>query len=320
MVDEAKEPIEEQQKTTDEVVDEFFDKVETETPAESSPVEKPDETTDDAKADEDTTSQKSEEAKAEEEVPQEFHKHPAWQRILKERDEAKSLLAETDKGTDDADKQRIDKVLNSPSFVRAEMTEQGYKEEAINARLQELGHKVEAPPTNDVALVARELNIDLETMDANQKAAVTDIARIARIMAKDEARQIVSSEVEPLKEASLQTQRERNASTVVKQMQEVVTNEGVLDYKKDVEPEINKFLDANPDATQEDVIDHFGTISRQLTIGRLKQGAKQEQTNGKREANKPVQEGVVITPGKIPAKTGDVNTDMDNFLNAVDYR
>jgi len=333
-VTEAKEPIvetkpEAQPKPLDESIDEFFDKVEKETPGTSSiPEETKEAETKPKETSEVTPSLKSaEESKEETEIPKEFHEHDAWKRIkaketqaITERDEALSKIAELEKGTTDADKQRIDKVLNSPEFIRFEMGQKGYKDEAINARLAELGHKVEAPPTDDVKLIIDKLGLNPETVDANMKATITDIAKIASIIANDRIDKTLPGELEPLREASLMQQREKNASTITKQMEEIVSNEGVLDYKKDIEPEVNKFLDANPDATQEDVLDHFNSLSRQLTIGRLKQGNKQEVTSSLKETNKPVNEGVVITPGKIPPKTGDVNQDMDNFLDAVDYR
>ena len=76
-----------------------------------------------------------------EEVPKEFHKHPAWQRILKQRDEYKGQVDELKKGEPDlkAQVEEFNKVVNSREYIEASMKSQGYTQEAIESRLKEKG-------------------------------------------------------------------------------------------------------------------------------------------------------------------------------------
>ena len=60
--------------------------------------------------------------------------------------------------------------------------------------------------------------------------------------------------------------------------------EGILDFEKDVEPKLREFLEANPNAKQEDVYDYFEEINHQLVIERLKTGKRQDERNEKKAA------------------------------------
>ena len=103
---------------------------------------------------------------------------------------------------------------------------------------------------------------------------------------------------------------------MVNTMKETIKREGILDFEKDIEPVINKFMDDNHDATQQDVVDHFYKINHTLSVERLKKGKKQGERDEKKtdlRQNIPVSTG-----GKgLPAKTGDFDKDADAFLNQV---
>ena len=158
---EAKEPSATQwQRESESVIDKamaLHDKQDEETPADESShqEESVEEKQEEQKESEDTTSKKSEDSKEKPvEIPKEFHKHPAWQRIMKERDEAKKLLEETKKMV--LPKEEIEKfnqTISSPEYIRNSMKSQGYSDEAIDRKLGELGHKVEPKPQDDLQLV-----------------------------------------------------------------------------------------------------------------------------------------------------------------------
>lgn len=71
-------------------------------------------------SDEDAGKEKLEAGKADDEVPEEFHKHPAWQRVMRERDEAKgaaNLLTERVKALETTSPQKAESEKESTKLV-----------------------------------------------------------------------------------------------------------------------------------------------------------------------------------------------------------
>jgi len=99
-------------------------------------------------------------------------------------------------------------------------------------------------------------------------------------------------------------------------MKVTVKSEGILDFEKDIEPELNKFMDENPDAIQSEVMEHFKSINHKLTVERLKTGNKQGERDGLKgqlRQNLPISG----TPAGLPAKTGDFDKDADAILDSM---
>ena len=109
--------------------------------------------------------------------------------------------------------------------------------------------------------------------------------------------------------------KEKSARKQVDAMQEIVKAEGVLDFEKDIEPELNKFIDANPDAIQQDVFEHFKTINHSLSVERLRTGKKKEERDEKRTN---LRQNISISGNTpFPKKTGNFDDDADAILDAL---
>lgn len=242
-----------------------------------------------------------------------YHTDPAWQK----------LLAKSKEGIiDDDTKKQLDefkKVTSSREYVETKMKSEGYKQEAIDAKLKEMGFPVQSKEQDDVELVIKSLGFDSKNVDEGTRATISDVAKVVDVILKDRLGKTLPERFKPLEESLTAIGRKDNAAKILSQMKGIVSEEGVLDYDKDITPAIKEWLNQNPTAQQEDVFDYFVSLNHSLSIERLKTGKKradnQEVKNGLRKVTKSTG-----TNAQIPKKTGDFNTDADAVLDAIGYQ
>ena len=254
-----------------------------------------------------------------------YHKDPAWQKQreiidrLKKEGEAKVAMSEEDRTALDEFK----KFRSSPDYIITSMKSQGYTQEAIDKKLRESGFEVPTKPQDDVQLVLKKLNIDVSKLAPEDKANITanieDVSKIADIIFADRLSKILPKELAPLQDHLGLMEKSDNASKLITVIKDTVKTEGILDFDKDVEPVLNKFLDENPDASQQDVLEHFKSINHQLTIERLKIGNKKgERDNLKSNLRQNIP--ITKTAEGLPQKTGNFDKDADAFFDTVNYK
>ncbi len=93
-------------------------------------------------------------------------------------------------------------------------------------------------------------------------------------------------------------------------MRETVKNEGILDFEKEIEPELNKFIDEHPEVTQEDILDHFYKLNHSLAIAKLNTKGKKAERDDKLSDARSMKSGISTPPGKV-APTGDFDKDFE---------
>lgn len=251
-----------------------------------------------------------------------YHNDPAWQKQreqidkLKKEGAAKSSLSVEDK----AALEELKQFRSSPEYIKLSMQAQGYTKEAIDKKLIEAGHGVEAKPEDDVTLVINKLGIKLDDMNPDDatsvKSNISDVARIFNVLFEDKMGKTLPKQLAPFKENIENIAKAENANKLERTMKETVKAEGVLDFEKDVEPEINKFLDDNPDATQQDVFEHFKKVSHSLSLERLKTGKKKEERDDKKSN---LRQNIPFSGSKpnLGKKTGNFEKDADAFLESL---
>ena len=312
-------------KDFNDLADEFFDKREQETPQDSSPESKPqDEDTETPKDSEDPDlAKKGESEEKEPEVPKEFHEHPAWKRIMQDRDDAKAKVAELEgkSALSEEDQGRLAElreVTNSEEYIRLSMKKQGFTDEAIANKLREKGFQIQESPSDDVDLVARSLNVDRSTLNQKQIDSIADVSKVARVVFNDMIAKTLPNQLAPLQEQYQKVQQEQNAEKVISTLENLTKQEEVLNFAKDVEPELDKFLKEYPDATQPDILAYGRDLIPKLTIARLKAGGKQQERDSVKGRNRPLRQGGA--DGAAPSKTGDFNEDADAILDFMGVR
>jgi len=254
---------------------------------------------------EDTTSKKSADKKeAETEIPKEFHKHPAWQRIMQRANNAEQELAEIRKTSltkEEADNFR--KVISSPEFIRVSMKSQGFTDEAINKRLRGMGHEAEVLEEDDFEVVKRLLKINEANLTDEQKQYVNtqvyDAVKIAGLLFDYKLNKMLPSTLKPLQDNLSQIQALNASHEMLESMAMTVEKEGILDYEEDIEPAIEKFVEGHPEATRNDIWEYFKDLNHQLTLERVKLGKKKEDREKSKEGLRSNVPG-----GKPPEKGG----------------
>jgi len=345
MVDEAKQvetPVEE---SFDDKFDKKFDELETpstpEKDAEAEPKESPtaevDKTEEIKKVDEDVSLsvedkiEKIKELLGDDEKAVEayikekgFHKDPAW---MKQREQIDRLKEQVSKGVfTDEQKTQLDefkKVTSSPEYIQMSMKHKGFTQDAIDSALREKGFTVPEKQGDDVELIMSKLNIDPKTVDEGLRATITDVAKIVRVINEETLGKQLPEALKPLQEHQEKADRERGSQDMMKTMQDIVKTEEILDFKKDIEPEINKFMDANdknPDLTQADILDHFKKVNHDLTIARLKTGKKKVERDESKGGLRQNQQKVPVPDLSKIEKTGNFDTDFDKAADALNLQ
>ena len=249
-----------------------------------------------------------------------YHNDPAWQKQreliekFKKESQAQSLSKEDRLALDE-----FKKFRSSPEYIQTTMKSQGYTQEAIDKKLIESGFEVKTKPQDDVDLVTQRLGISLDEMNPTEKANVlaniSDVSKIFNVLFEDKFGKVLPKELAPVKEHIETIRKTENSTKVISQMKGIVKNDGVLDFEKDIEPELNKFMDENPDCIQQDVLDHFTKINHSLTIERLKTGKKKEERN---EMKSNLRQNIPISKsGTLPARTGNFEQDANAFFDAM---
>jgi len=312
----AQEGIADENSKIDSKVDEIFDGQEKAKPEDtSSSNEAADTETEESKdtgADQQKP-EKSEEAK--EEVPKEFHKHPAWQRIMKERDEAKKAvegLKESSLSTEEMKELR--NTISSPEYIQTRMKAQGYTQEAIDSELRKKGFDIPERPGDDVALVINKLGLD--SVDEETRGKIGDFAKIANVIFMDRFGKLLPKQLQPLQESLGKFTQEKGADELYRGIKETVESEGTLDFEKDIEPEVNKWIDeqekAGKEIFQDDIRTFFDKLNHKLCHERWQKGAKKKERDSKKPELKSAQESTTVDKSGRSLKMGE---NEDKFLD-----
>lgn len=244
-----------------------------------------------------------------------YHTDPAWikqreqiDKLTKEA-EAQSVLVDEDK----AALAELKELRSSPDYIQMTMKQQGYTQEAIDKKLKESGFEVETKTEEDVQFILDKTGTKKEDLKPDQLAQIEDVIRISNLLLEDKMSRILPKELGPVKDHISTIQQTESATKMMNTIKDTVKTEAILDFTKDIEPELNKFLDANPDAIQADVLAHFTSINHKLTVERLKTGQRQEERDDKRGENRQ-NIGGIKTNANAPERTGDFDKDADAIL------
>ena len=250
-----------------------------------------------------------------------YHKDPAWQ---KQREIIEKLQKEGKaSGLSDEDKSALDefkKFRSSPEYIKTSMKSQGYTDEAINKKLQDSGHNVDVRPEDDVNMVIKKLNINLDNMAEEDRIGVrnniNDVVKIADVLIRDRLEKILPQELGSVRKTIDEINAEKSSNQYYSKFKSVVDKDAILDFTKDIEPSLHKFMDENPGCNLQDIDAHFSEFYRNTVIDRLRTGKKQEERN---EMKSNQRQNIPLS-GSKPAnlkKTGNFEKDADAFLDSV---
>ena len=121
-------------------------------------------------------------------------------------------------------------------------------------------------------------------IDDKSKAIIQDVIAITRAAIQEELGKILPAQLKPMQDDIETRRRVESANKFVDNMQKMIKDEGILDFEKDIEPLLDKFMDDNPKAHQEDLWEYFLKINHNLSVERLRGGKKKEVLSNKLDA------------------------------------
>ena len=301
-----------------------------ETPTEVAPAEKSvDQVIDEAFGQEGQAEPASEESKPEEAegetAPTETEekpegdpkvKDPVRERLARQRDAERQKTAELLERSKELEAKlsQFQKVTQSPEFVKAQMKAEGYTDDAINKRLRDMGVDVPNVKPDVFSLIKSKLGINPDDFDPQYKQGLAETERVIDLILDDRLSRILPSQMAPLEKTVTEMQRKSSSAELLRSMKDTISKEGILDFDKDLVPEMEKFITANPQATQEDLGYEFQRLNHTMALDRLKTKGKKDE----RDVKKDVLRGKVVEgAGAKPATGFKYNPSNPNSLDAL---
>ena len=245
-------------------------------------------------------------------------KDPVRERLARQRDAERQKTAEALARSKELEAQlsQFQKVTQSPEFVKAQMKAEGYTDDAINKRLRDMGVDVPNVKPDVFSLIKSKLGINPDDFDPQYKQGLAETERVIDLILDDRLSRILPSQMAPLEKTVTEMQRKSSSAELLRSMKDTISKEGILDFDKDIVPEIEKFITANPQATQEDLGYEFQRLNHTLALDRLKTKGKKDE----RDVKKDVLKGKVVEGAGARPSTGfkaDPNKPLSQNLDAL---
>ena len=219
-----------------------------------------------------------------------YHKDPAWQKLL-QKSKAPLIDEETQKQLE-----TFKQVSNTPEYIATMMKHQGYTQEAIDNTLREKGFRVESKPSDDLQLIADKLGVKPESFDDNTRNIISDVAKLADIIVQDRLSKVLPDALNPITSKLTETEQNNNATKMLSDMKAIVSEKGLVDFEKDIEPNLSQWIDENPEATQQEIFDHFKILNYEMTIERLETKGRKDDRDSKKSDLRSSRPGVPVAP------------------------
>lgn len=251
-------------------------------------------------------------------------KDPVRERLAKQRD------AERQKNTEllqrvsefEAKLSQFQKVTQTPEFVKTQMKAEGYTDEAINRRLKDMGVDVPDVRPDVFGLIKSKMGIDPESFSPEYRQGLSETEKVIDLILEDRLSRILPGQIAPLEKTLTEMTRKAHSQDLLKSMKDTVAKEGILDFDKDVVPAIEKFIESNPRANQDDLKHEFVRLNHEMALDRYRTKSKKDDRDVKKEVLKgKTVEGASVQPSKFAWQTGKhVGSNIDDLLNSFGIR
>lgn len=217
------------------------------------------------------------------------------ERLAKQRDAERQKNAEYLQKINEIEAKlsQFQKVTSTPEFVKTQMKAEGYTEEAINRRLKDMGVDVPDVRPDVFGLIKSKMGIDPESFTPEYRQGLSETEKVIDLILEDRLSRILPGQIAPLEKTLTEMTRKAHSQELLKSMRDTTAKEGILDFDKDVVPAIEKFIDANPRATQEDLKAEFIRLNHDMALDRLRTKGKKED----RDVKKDVLKGKTVEGG-----------------------
>lgn len=196
----------------------------------------------------------------------------------------------------------LKQIIGSKEYIELAMKSKGYTQEAIDTELVKRGFNVPERPGDDVQLIINKLGLDPKAVDENTRATIADIAKIADVLMQDRLNKVLPKSIKPLEDNISEIRSKESAIALTKTMRDTVKNEGILDFEKDIMPDLDAWIDENKAATQNEILEAFKDINHRLTIERLRTGKKKVERDEKKVNNRSSNNSQGLDTGNAPKR------------------
>lgn len=253
-----------------------------------------------------------------------FASHPAWQAREQKLKETEARAKQLEQ-----DSQRYAKLLDDPAIYRKFLESQGFRPEQIEQAMAEKGFQVEtksqsnSPAAQDIAeATCKKLGWDITRLNNEQRAYINDQISLIKAVAEDMFGEKLNERLRPM-EGFLQQQQtaQKVAKGYEDAKREAKTEFPDLDWDKDIEPAMAKYLDdldkRDPKGTiQIDAMTLYEKATRQLLKEKKISEGRQEVRNDLKRNARPLVPRASIT-GDKNSKGKSVRETADTFLDSL---
>ena len=258
-----------------------------------------------------------------------FHNSPAWQKLMERAKASESKEPQLSPETTEQ-LAELKRVTSSPEFITTKMRLDGFKEEAIQDKLKELGHEVKAPESSVEDLVVKKFNLDPAKLDQpisfegmTSREYINDVGSVVQAIVENYLTKNLPKELDPLKQRFQEIDIQDQSRTVMSDIQGIVKEDAILDFAKDIKPELNKYLDEVEKGEKEfkpsDLTEKFRDVYRTKLVTLHKTKGKKEVRDEKRKDLRGGKEELSSTqaPQGFEQKEGESESDyIDRVLAA----
>lgn len=231
-----------QSPSIEETMDKFFDgqdgveQPQTEAPAETEQSESQESVTDTPKT------EAPDDKDSFEGVDKGFANHPAWQKREQKLKETEAKLKELEQNNS-----KYSKLLDDPLIYKKYLESQGLSKEDVSHYMRERGftESLGDQQKSDLAEdICKELGWDINKLDASQKAYLSDQVKFTQAIIQKSLGQTLESRLKPMERYLEEVQVSRKNEVEYEKVKEEAKKEFPdLDWEKDIEPALSRYLD-----------------------------------------------------------------------------
>lgn len=259
-------------------------------------------------------------------VPEGFRNHPSWMAREAKLKEAREKAEELERSNS-----VYSKLLDDPLVYKKFLEAQGFDKETVENAMREKGFEVEpqqappqAPAAQDIASdICKELGWDISRLNAEQKAYINDQISLIQKVAEKYIGKTLDSRLKPM-ESYLQSveQQKRISTDYDKAKAEAKQEFPDLDWEKDIEPAMARYLDEldkkDPKGTiRIDAITLYERATRTLLKEKRVSEERQEARDTLRQNSRPLQPRAPFQKNQGDLKGKTVKETADKFLDSV---
>lgn len=255
-----------------------------------------------------------------------FAQHPAWAEREAKLKEANAKIKDLERSSS-----VYAKLLDDPSVYKKYLEAQGFDKETIERSMREKGFTEakpqatpQAPQAQDIAeSICKKLNWDVSRLNTEQRAYINDQISLIQAVSEEYFGKAINDRLKPMEDYLGQVTVHNKLSSEYDKAKTEAKNEFPdLDWEKDIEPAMKKYLDEldekDPKKTISiDPVTLYEKATRQLLKEKKTSEARQEVRNDLKKNARGLTPRPSTRPQSNSFKGKSAKETADNFLDSI---